>query len=168
MTITLCLNRSPNDYAYKDITDVSPAITVTPYGALSVTNPIFILDYDNSYVSCNYAHITWDNGEQYLYYVTMGTNNGGQLIVNCRRDPLSSFIGSIRNCPATVIRYARKKDGKTGPTKVVDNRYPVIPNKLEILSTIAVNNGLINGYTDGAGYNYKNYALTVLNGGVAI
>lgn len=174
MNITLYNTPSAVNTATKDITAaVSGSITVTPYGQIDVKNPVFILDYNAAYLPANYAKVQLTEGTStmgvntFYYFATVSTDNGGQLIVRCRRDPLFSFINQIKERPATVIRYQRKKDGKTGATKVVDTKFPIIPNKEDLQYTIATAPAL-NNADEISGVPVRNYALIVMNGGVSI
>lgn len=168
MKLTLYNTPSSISTANKDLsTVVLSETTITPYGAVNITRPTFIMDYSAALVNVNYAKVEFSTGVYFYYFVTVSTDNGGQIIVNCRRDPLTSFITQIKERPATVIRYQRKKNGKTGATKIVDSRFPVLPNQKELFSTIAETRGLFNADTSGNSEVY-NYCLTVLNGGVSI
>ncbi len=167
INIQLYRNYSDNNYVSKDIRPIAGGeLTARAPHEVSIIAPVLTFDYNTAFLLANYAYIS--EFGRYYFIKNIITDTAKRVHLELSVDPLMSFASQIRQCSATVIRYARKKDGKAGATKVVDTRYPIIPNKLDILSTIAVNNGLINGYTDGHGYNYKNYALTVLNGGVTI
>lgn len=132
MNARFYINTSPTDTLDKDITAISPSIAVQPYEMTSITKPVLILDYNSDYIDANYIKITWDNGMSYYYYCTVATNNGGQLIVTCERDPLMSFKDAIENCDITVTRNA----GIGAPTIYPDSKLPVYPNKKNITSII--------------------------------
>lgn len=132
MTAQFFINTSPTDTLNKNITAISPIIAVQPYEATSITRPVLILDYNSDYIDANYIKITWDNGMSYYYYCTVATNNGGQLIATCERDPLMSFKDAIKNCDITVTRNA----GIGAPTIYPDSKLPVYPNKKNITSII--------------------------------
>lgn len=132
MTAQFYINTSPTDTLDKNITAISPVITVVPYDATSITRPVLILDYNSDYIDANYIKITWDNGMSYYYYCTVATNNGGQLIVTCERDPLMCFKDAIKNCDITVTRNA----GIGAPTIYPDSKLPVYPTKKNITSIV--------------------------------
>lgn len=138
MTLQLYYNNSPDYYVSKDLTTVGSSITVTPYEALNINHPVFIVDSLNYAPRVNFAKVTFDNGDVKYYYCTLSLNNGGQNIIACDIDPLMTNAAAIRNCPATVLRYSNKQ-GRTGPTMFPDSKLPIIPNKKEITSTILRN-----------------------------
>lgn len=135
MTIQLYYNTSPNYYMSKSLTAVGSQTTVTPYNTVNINHPVFILDNMNFASRINYCKVTYDNGDVKYYFVTVSLNNGGQNLLYCDIDPLQTNAASLRRCSATVLRYSNKQ-GRTGATMFPDDKYPILPNRKEIKSTI--------------------------------
>lgn len=135
MTIALYRNYSPSNYLDKVITVVHGGISIVSYSAVNINHPTFIIDYVPNYIRVNYARVIYDNGDEKYYYCTVSLNNGGQLILTCDIDPLMTNLADILDCSATILRYSHKGT-RTGATMFPDDKYPIIPNKKEIKSTI--------------------------------
>lgn len=103
--------------------------TVDPYNAVDIERPSFIMDYNSSLVNCNYIRVP-DFGR--YYFVTGKVNKGGQIILECLSDPLTSFINNIKSCDITVLRSS----SVGAPTMYEDNKLPVYPNKNNITSIV--------------------------------
>lgn len=68
----------------------------------SLFSPQFVLDYKESYVSCNYLYVpAWSR----YYFINNSTfDQGGKIILNCTVDVLMSFQSSIKDLSPTVVR----------------------------------------------------------------
>ena len=139
MVLQLYYNSSPNYYIDKTLTPIGSGRTVTPYNAVNINHPSFILENMAYSPRINYCRVTFDNGDVKYYFCTVQLNNGGQNILSCDIDPLKTNAAGIRGCSATILRYSNKQ-GRTGATIFPDDKYPVIPNRKEIKSTILENN----------------------------
>lgn len=139
MTVQLYYNTSPPHYLNKHLTAVGSTQTITPYNAVNINHPSFIIDAVNYAPRVNYCKATFDNGDIKYYYCTITLNNGGQNILSCDIDPLMTNAAQIIACNATILRYSRKGE-KTGATMFPDDKYPIIPNRKDIKSTVLKSN----------------------------
>lgn len=139
MTVQLYYNTSPPHYLNKHLTAVGSTQTITPYNALNINHPSFIIDALNYAPRVNYCKVEFDNGDIKYYYCTITLNNGGQNILSCDIDPLMTNAAQIIACNATILRYSHKGE-KTGATMFPDDKYPIIPNRKDIKSTILRSN----------------------------
>lgn len=117
-------------------TELSPTtgVLISPKSKLDLLNPTFEIQYNESYLTCNYVDATSFLGRK--YFAKCATEPGGRMLIMCTVDPLSSF--DLSKCPVTVLRNG----GVGAPTKMQDTKFPVIPNEQEIEQTVSVNNGL--------------------------
>lgn len=116
--------------------DKTPTATVVKniatLGNMSLLTPSFIVDKDENVLSSNYCQIA-DFG-RYYFIKNMSIMDGGRILVECEIDVLNSFKDDINNMLITVLRNG----GIGAPTKITDNKLPVIPNE-EILKQVAIN-----------------------------
>lgn len=99
MNITLCQNLSENNIINKSITDVD-SVTAVIKGALSVENPVLILDYNSSLQNINYLKIPELHRN---YYITDIINlTGSRYEIRCKTDVLESFKTAILGLNAIV------------------------------------------------------------------
>lgn len=95
------------------------------YGDNSLLSPVFLLDYDDSLLSKNYAYVpAW--GKYYFIVSPLAMSSGRRCIISCQEDPLMTFRNGIRNLDCYIIR-----NEKTRNKYLVDEFYPA-----EILSTV--------------------------------
>lgn len=158
MTVTFYVNNSPVSTLIPDITQVGNTIDITPFNAMSITNPDLIIEYSETIQVANYCKISWiDSGilNEMWYFCKFSTGNGGRLVVSCERDPLYSFRNAILSCPITVVRNG----GIGSPTKITDTKLPVLTSEQDLKQTTASNNEL------GAAKTHR-YVITVIGGEV--
>ena len=158
MNITFYMNNSPVSTLFPVITQVGNTIDITPFNAVSVTNPDIIIDYSETIQAANYCKISWvESGllNEMWYFCKFTTGNGRRLIVSCERDPLYSFRNAILKCPITVVRNG----GIGKPTKITDTKLPVLTSEQELKQTTASNSAI------GVNSLHK-YIITVIGGEV--
>lgn len=141
----------------KSYTIVSPpgGVIIEPTSTINQLNPVFKINYNDAYININYVVASF-LGRKYNCLVDYQI--GKIMTLHCTVDYLSSF--DLSNCPITVLRNG----GIGKPTKVIDNKLPIVPNVKQVRSTIAVNNALTTADLIDGMQPYV-YILTVQNGG---
>lgn len=121
ITIRLGITTDNVNKVNKTYTDLSPVdgIVIEPTSIIDPINPKFIINRDDTYITCNYCEATF-LGRKYFAKVSVDT--GSRMVIDCTVDFLSSF--DLRNCPVTVVRNG----GIGEPTKIQDTKFPVLPN----------------------------------------
>lgn len=124
MAVTLDLYNitDPANCANKSIPDTSlKTITGNPIEDEEILNPTFLINYFSELLSCNYCKVTYPDQTVKYYFVTVTTENGNNLRIDCTMDYLMTYWDEIKNTPMTVVRST--SFGK--PTYVIDNLLPV-------------------------------------------
>ena len=111
----------------KSVTWLDSSVSISPLSTINQLNPVFIVDYDSSFLTANYVECT-DLGRK--YFCTVAVDTAQRMILTCKVDVLSSF--DLSECYITVTR----NEGIGAPTKIPD-RLPVLPNIEEVVSTVA-------------------------------
>lgn len=151
-------NPSKVDKSYTSLLSSGESVSISPLSTINQLNPVFIIDYDSRFLNANYVVATFLSRK---YFCTVSIDTAGRMVLSCKVDPLSSF--DLSECPVTVTRNG----GIGAPTKIPDNKLPVIPNVVEVKSTIAPDVIFSDAETD-QGIELYNYVLIVLNGGASI
>lgn len=135
-------------------TELSPTggISISPTSKINLLKPVFVISYDAAYVNCNYVIASF-LGRQ--YYCIPDVEIGKQIILNCTVDYLSSF--DLSGCPITVLRNG----GIGAPTKIQDNKFPIIPNE-ETIDQIPIANSHLTANGSGC------YVLQVIGGAASV
>ena len=136
---------------------IKTAADIKPTEGLDVLTPHFILNYDASYITCNYLYCAELSR---FYYVTVITIDTAQRInIDCSVDVLQTYATDILNCMATVVR----SESIGHPTMYTDSKLPVYPSKKNVTSIIMeqVSIPLNSQLTTADG---DNYLLTVIGG----
>ena len=133
------------------LTPVFSSVALYPFREVSVISPVFEVDYNASYLTCNYLYC--DLYDRYYYIQDMQVNTAGRLNIRCYIDVRQSFKAAIRNMSCTVIR------GGTQPTNIVDDKLPVNPSHKDITSVTM--REIDNSFDVNARYSYL---LTVVGG----
>lgn len=121
-----------------------------PIAATSVVDqlePVFIVDYDAAYLTCNYVYC---QALGLSYFCRVSENTAKRIVLTCTVDPLSV---DIDNCKINVIRNG----GIGAPTKIQDTKLPIIPGEQEIMQTVATHSALTTSAT-------WCYVITVIGG----
>ncbi len=156
MQISAYINRNDTNITNKvdNLTYIN-TYTVEPYNAVDIERPSFIMDYNSALVGCNYIHVP-EFGR--YYFVTGKVNKGGQIILECLSDPLTSFINDISACDITVLRSF----SIGSPTMFEDSKLPVYPSKNNITSIEMVSDN--DDLNSAVIPPYNCYVLTVIAG----
>lgn len=101
------------------------AIPMAPRGEVNVLNPVFIIKYNSSIISCNYAEI---NAWGKFYFVKCSIMTDNRMRVELIIDPLKSNEEAIGNLTATI----RRTGGIENPTNIVDSLMPIEPNRKRV------------------------------------
>lgn len=125
-------NNSDNIHKANKANTVVKTKEINPKEIQNLINPVFIVDYDNDIINCNY--VTTDFNDYHYFINSISINTGGRMVLNCTIDPLSGF--DFSGCPITVVRNG----GIGAPTKTPDTKLPVKPSS-EDIKQIAVENG---------------------------
>lgn len=157
MTVTLYRNTADNKYLDKAsfITPIDSNVPISPTSNLVLQAPSIVVDYNSSYVDCNYLSLTIESMTYYYYAKVTSCQIGKKIEFSCIMDSLNTYKEGIKNAPLTLLRS--ESIGK--PTQYMDTKFPVIPNKKNPVSFTFPNNDFV---VNSDGYCY---ILCVMNGG---
>ena len=113
------------------ITGVAPvfsSVALYPFREVSVISPVFEVDYNAAYLTCNYLHC--DLYDRYYYIQDMQVNTAGRLNIRGYIDVRQSFKAAISGMSCTVIRGAQQ------PDQIPDDKLPVNPARKDITSIV--------------------------------
>lgn len=150
MTVQPYTYTGENSSLDKQLTPIGDPLTLSPYGAVDLLRPVFVLSYSAALAECNYIQVT-DTGRYYFVYPTR--NIGGELVFTCEVDPLYSFAEYIIECNGIIHR----SESVGAPSEFIDTMLPVLPDGHDNTGVIATNSEL----TESGDYCY---ILTVLGG----
>ena len=152
MNIKLCSSASEVVAINKDISIIDD-VSATIKGALSVENPVLILQYKSDIQSnVNYVYIPEYNR---YYFVTDIINlTGGRYELHCKVDVLMSFKNNILNLSCIVD----KQSSKDNANMYLDDGSFVVQSK-EFVDTI----NFPNGFNDNG-----EFILVTAGGGVTV
>ena len=122
-----------------------------------ILNPTFIIATNSAAYTANYLYCATYG--RYYFIKSVVAMTGGRMAIKCYVDVLQTYASNIKNCYATITRT------NSAPTKYVDAKLPVYPNKNNITSIIRGSEGLSTAYLDGEG---DYYLLTVVGGAASI
>lgn len=126
MTVTFYKTTDDPKKLVKSLTPIGQtyAHPLSPTAEVNLLNPTIVIDYNAEILAANYCKI--DTFDRY-YWVDFGVTTAGRTVVNCSIDPLMSFAGTIKSCPACIVRAEIGE-----PTYVVDDKLPIDPSRVEI------------------------------------
>ena len=105
MTIQLYNQTGDPRQLQKNITHLA-TITAQLTDQCSVTDPVFIFDMDDDYITANYIYVSeWD---RYYYITDRVILNGNQVQINCHVDVLMSFRNDILNSQCIADRCVNR------------------------------------------------------------
>lgn len=116
----------------KSYTQVTPTggVEIAPTSTIDQIKPVFVIAYNSNYININYCEAPFLGRK---YFAKVNYDNGQRMTIECEVDYLSSF--DLSECDMTAVRNG----GIGAPTKIQDNKYPVIPNE-ETIDQVPVSN----------------------------
>lgn len=128
--------------------EVPKEIPIAATSTVDQLEPVFIVDYDPAYLTCNYVYCS---AFGLSYFCRVAENTAKRIVLTCTVDPLSVDVDS---CKINVVRNG----GIGAPTKIQDNKLPVLTGVQELMQTISENSTL--------DPNADCYVITVIGGEV--
>lgn len=107
-------------------------IPIAATSTVDQLEPVFIVDYDAAYLTCNYVYCS---AFGLSYFCRVAENTAKRIVLTCTVDPLSV---NVDNCKINVVRNG----GIGSPTKIQDNKLPVLTGVQELMQTVAENSTL--------------------------
>lgn len=135
------------DKIFNSVKQVDCSIT----GEISILNPILLLGYDSSLLTCNYFY--WPLTNRYYFIDSISGTPGERLVVSGKVDVLKSFSSQIKNTTCVIDR------AKSNRSKWLDDgSYPMESStqvqNYQFSSTPFTTTDVVSG----------NYLLTVIGG----
>lgn len=124
-------------------------IPIAATSTVDQLEPVFIVDYDPAYLTCNYVYCS---AFGLSYFCRVAENTAKRIVLTCTVDPLSV---DVDNCNINVVRNG----GIGAPTKIQDSKLPVLPGEQELMQTVSENNSLSPSAS-------HSYIITVIGGEV--
>lgn len=119
MTITLMTTADDPRKVSKTTFTIAADITCKPAAPFSLLAPRILIDYDTTYLACNYVYIP--ELSRY-YFAELSLQTGKELLVSCKIDVLNSF-----NLSGVKLMCVRSQSA--GVNYTPDSKLPVDPNK---------------------------------------
>lgn len=153
MIIKLLYTSDDEKTAFKNCTQIGNDIEAIPTDDMSELQPKIVLNYDSTYLAANYVYIALF--DRYYKIIEKNVTIGKRIVITCIVDAVMSWYTPLLSCNITAIRNG----GIGQPTKIQDNKFPVLPNEQELMQTVATNSALNNN-------NEWCYVITVIGGEV--
>lgn len=99
-TVKIYINSSGDDYMAKSLSGET-SIDCDFKSPVDVENPTIYISATNAYDGYNYCYIS--EFGRYYYMKCIG-GNSQTLTFQCQSDPLMSFAGQIKACPAVIAK----------------------------------------------------------------
>lgn len=131
INLQLLQTSSDNRALYKSWNGLK-SLTCTIKEPCELSNPIFIVAFDNSAFNANYAYC--DNFGRYYYINERVLVTGGRIELHCHVDVLQTYNSSIAALTATVTRQQH-----AGINHVPDSLLPLSPAKQTYVAALGGN-----------------------------
>lgn len=106
----------------KTLTQIT-TVSINPTGSIDILNPVFIINYNASYLAANYCYCAALS--RYYFIDDMSLEIGKQIKIQASVDVLMTYDAQIRECTASIIR----SESVGHPTYIQDQKLPVHPTK---------------------------------------
>lgn len=126
-------------------------VSIHPQSVINQLNPVFIIDYNASYLTANYVKATFLGRS---YNATISIDTAGRMVLNCSVDVLAH---DFSNCKITVTR-----NENAGVNLIPDSKLPVLPNEVDKEYITVFNDDIADSGLQG-----YNYILCTISGGVS-
>lgn len=153
MIIKLSTTTDDSRKAFKTCTQIGDDIEAIPTDDMSELQPKLVLNYNSDYLVANYVYIALF--DRYYKILEKNVTIGKRIIITCIVDAVMSWHTQLLSCDITAIRNG----GIAAPTKVQDNKLPIIANEQTLQQTVSVNNSIGNAKE-------HCYIITVIGGEV--
>lgn len=114
--VVIYMNNSGDDYLDKNLSGAT-TVSCNFKQPVDIENPTIYISATDAYDQYNYCYIA-EFGRYYWMKPVAG--NGQTITFECESDPLMSFKGQIRSCPAVIARNPWHFD-----LYLPDNRLPI-------------------------------------------
>lgn len=121
VSIDLYQNTSDNRSLYKSLTGLKN-VDATIKAECELTDPIFILQFDNDVFNANYCYC--ENFGRYYFVNRRRMLTGGRIALECHVDVLNTYASNIA---ATVTDIVRQE--QAGVSDIPDSLLPLSPAK---------------------------------------
>lgn len=152
INLQLLQTLSDNRALYKSWNGLK-AVTCTIKEPCELSNPVFVVAFDNSAFNANYCYC--DNFGRYYYINERVLISGNRIELHCHVDVLQTYNSSIAALTVTVTRQQNK-----GLNHIPDNLLPLAPSKQTHVA--ALGGGVFN--LSGANNLSFNFVLNVSGG----
>lgn len=89
--------------AVKTLPEGIPVASIIPTESCDILNPTFILDYQDSYTTCNYIVVSSPFNRRY-FINDMKISIGKKIEISCAVDVLSTYWNGIKENEVNVVR----------------------------------------------------------------
>lgn len=148
--VVIYMNNSGDDYLDKNLSGAT-TVSCEFKQPVDIENPTIYISSTDAYDKYNYCYIA-EFGRYYWMKPVAG--NGQTITFECESDPLMSFKGQIRSCPAVIARNPWHFD-----LYLPDNRLPIETRTASAVKKFP--NDLFSG-------DHNCYILTTLGSGVQL
>lgn len=129
MILKLYKNKTPDNTLEKNIEFITDVSTLGIYDSIDITNPTFVLNYNEKIFNCNYLYCPDLNR---YYFCNLSVNNEKRFVITCKVDVLMSYKEALKKCSVTVIR----SESVGRPTYIPDSSLPLYPSSQYVTSLI--------------------------------
>lgn len=140
-------------YTWKDPSWVGEDISINPTGPVSMDTPTFVIDYNSSYVTCNYCYCPLF--QRYYFITDKVIDIGKTITLVCKSDPLATFFSSPEDFGGLNITCCVIRRGDSKLSYFPDPAFPIDPAR-KVLSHIEFEPNLASGTypLESEDYNY--------------
>lgn len=126
-------------------------IIIKPTEKINLLRPVFEIDYNDTYLTANYAYC--DTFDSFYFVSPPHLNTGNRLEIPCVIDVRQTYSNSILNVPCVIVR------AETQPSQIIDSKLPINPSRKAVTSILLPERN--NSFGTDKAYSYL---LTVVGG----